>query len=81
MRGIEYPSKQERFLTSHMDLKSTKSVLKVQDLSEVQNIVLIHLSEPDSDKNLFAYQVSALTEKPVKVACGGLKIDLSNLPC
>jgi len=55
-----------------MELETTKAVLMAQDLSEVQNIVLIHLSDRNSDKNLFTDQVSVQTGKPVKVAYGGL---------
>ncbi len=77
MAGIEHPGKRERLLTSHMELKTTKAVLMAQDLSGVQNIVLTHLSELNSDETLFADQISTLTGKPVKVAKGGLTINLS----
>jgi phosphoribosyl 1,2-cyclic phosphodiesterase len=80
LRGVEHPSKRERLLTSHMELKTTKAVLMAQDLSKVQSIVLIHLSERNSDKSLFADQVSALTGKPVNVAYGGLEINISRQP-
>ena len=79
LRGIEHPGKRERLLTSHMELKTTQAVLMAQDLSEVQNIVLIHLSELNSDEKLFADQVSAVTGRPVKVAFGGLKINVFKL--
>ena len=57
---------------SHMELETTKAVLMAQDLSEVQNIVLIHLSDRNSDKNLFTDQVSVQTGMLVRVAYGGL---------
>ncbi len=80
LAGIEHPGKRERLLTSHMELKTTKAVLMAQDLSKVENIVLIHLSERNSDENLFAEQISAVTGKPVKVAKGGLTVNLSRHP-
>jgi len=55
-----------------MELETTKAVLMAQDLSEVQNIVLIHLSDRNSDKNLFTDQVSVQTGMLVRVAYGGL---------
>jgi len=80
LNGIEHPSKRERLLTSHMELQTTQAVLMAQDLSNVQNIVLIHLSDRNSDEILFANQVSAVTGKPVKGAYGGLEINVSKHP-
>ena len=80
LRGIEHPGKRERLLTSHMELKTTQAVLMAQDLSKVQNIVLIHLSERNSDEKFFADELSAVTGKPVKVAYGGLEINVSRGP-
>jgi len=40
LQGIEHPSKRERLLTSHMEIKTTKAVLMAQDLSGVKNMTL-----------------------------------------
>lgn len=39
------------------------AVLMVQDLFEVQNIILTHLSDRNSDEEKFVDEVKALTEK------------------
>ena len=75
--GSERPAKRERLLTSHMEIKSTKAFLKAQDLSLVQNIILIHLSDNNSHARRFHHEITALTGKQVYVAHPGLEIDLS----
>lgn len=75
--GIEHPSKRERLLTSHMELKTTIATLKAQDLLNVQNIILIHLSDQNSDEKRFADEIVAETGKVVACAREGLTVDLS----
>jgi len=64
-RGIEHPSKRERLLTSHMEIETTKAVLMAQDLSKVENVVLIHLSDRNSDERRFVEEVKGLTGKVI----------------
>jgi phosphoribosyl 1,2-cyclic phosphodiesterase len=77
IEGIEHPSKRERLLTSHMELESTKAFLKAQDLSKVQHIMLIHLSERNSDAERFQKEIAGLTGLQVFLANPGESIDLS----
>ena len=79
-RGEEHPSKQARLLLTHMELQTTKKVLMAQDLSKVLNIVLIHLSDKNSDEARFVREVSALTGKQVFAARKGLTIQLTQKP-
>lgn len=69
-----------RLLQSHMELKTTVGILKDMDLSQVQNIVLLHLSSGNSDKHLFQRTVAEATGKPVYIADSGLKLDMTNIP-
>jgi len=80
LNGIEHPSKRERLLTSHMELETTKSLLMAQDLSGVQNIILNHLSDQNSDEVRFVDEVKAVTGKPVYAAKAELSIDLTLKP-
>ena len=80
LRGIEHPSKRERLLTSHMELETTKAVLMAQDLSQVKNIILTHLSDQNSDEGRFVDEIKALTGKPVYAAKAGLTIELTQKP-
>ena len=61
LKGIEHPSKRERLLTSHMELQTTKAFLKAQDLSKVQDVVLIHLSENNSDERMFVNEIQCIS--------------------
>ncbi len=77
IKGIEHPSKRDRLLTSHMELKTNKAVLMAQDLSQVKNIVLTHLSDRNSDEARFVDEIKALTGKPVYAANSGLTVCLT----
>jgi DNA/RNA-binding domain of Phe-tRNA-synthetase-like protein len=53
-------------------------MLKANNLSQVNNIVLIHLSDGNSDAEDFQKQVTELTGKTVYVADAGMIIDNFN---
>ncbi len=80
LKGLEHPSKRDRLLTSHMELKTTKAVLMAQDLSAVENIILTHLSDRNSDESRFVDEIKALTGKPVYAAKAGLTVCLTQNP-
>ena len=83
-RNIENGSMPEsmrpRLLTSHMEIGQTKAILSENDLSQVDNIILIHLSDGNSDEERFVREVRQLTGKPVYAANAGMSIDLSKEP-
>ncbi|WP_411955122.1 MBL fold metallo-hydrolase [Alkalibacillus sp. S2W] len=58
----------KRLLRSHFSLENVKGFLKANDLSKVQTIYLLHLSDNNSDEQRFKEEVQALTGKPVYVA-------------
>jgi ribonuclease BN (tRNA processing enzyme) len=51
-----------------------------QDLSQVQNIILTHLSDQNSDEARFVDEVKAITGKQMDAAKAGLTIDLTLKP-
>lgn len=57
-----------RLLRSHFSLENVKEFLKANDLSKVQEIWLIHLSDNNSDERLFKREIQELTGKMVYVA-------------
>jgi phosphoribosyl 1,2-cyclic phosphodiesterase len=75
--GIVFASQRERLTVTHMELSTCKEYLGDSDLSEVQNIVLLHLSNDNSDETLFVSEIQKLTGKPVYAARPGLNIDMS----
>jgi len=68
----------DRIIKSHMSLETCKELLQANDLSEVNNIVLIHLSDGNSDAALFQREIQNLTGKTVHVADAGIVIDNFN---
>lgn len=69
-----------RILQSHMSLETCIDFLKANDLSKVNNIVLIHLSDSNSHEVDFKKQVEKATGKTVTVADGGLEIIFDKTP-
>ena len=55
-------------LKNHMSIDGAVALLKANDLSAVQGIWLLHLSDKNSDAEAFAHRVAATTGKPVHVA-------------
>lgn len=58
----------ERVMQSHFSLENLLTFLKVNDLSKVEEIHLLHLSDSNSNEELFKKEVQAATGKPVYVA-------------
>ena len=70
----------DRVLNSHMSIDTCLQFLKANDLSAVNNIVLIHLSDSNSHELDFAKYVNKLTGKNVHVADNGLQIEFNKTP-
>lgn len=70
----------DRVITSHMSLDTCKKMLGANDLSQVKNIVLIHLSDGNSDEKRFKYEVEQQTGKQVHIAVPGLKVNFNKNP-
>lgn len=78
--GATLESLRDRVITSHMSLKTCKGLLAANDLSAVQKIVLIHLSDGNSNAAQFKLEVEQQTGKPVYIAEPGLKIPFNKTP-
>lgn len=72
-------SQRERLLTSHLELDMCKEILATTDLSKVENIVLIHISDNNADEQLFVSEVERTTGKAVYAARKGLTINVQRL--
>jgi ribonuclease BN (tRNA processing enzyme) len=62
-----------------MELETCKGILKANDLSNVSNVVLLHLSKDNGDEPRFITDVQKATGKMVYVAKPGLTIHLDGL--
>jgi phosphoribosyl 1,2-cyclic phosphodiesterase len=70
----------KRVLESHMELGTFKEFLSVNDLSKVNNIVLIHLSDGNSHARKFKQEIEDLTGKSVTVADSGTVVNFGKTP-
>src|SRR5699024_3504053 len=66
--GRVHKGMKNRLIKSHFSLENVKEFLKVNDLSKVQEIHLLHLSDSNSDEELFKREVQELTGKAVYIA-------------
>lgn len=68
-----------RILRSHFSLDNCIDLLKANDLSGVNNIVLIHLSDSNSHEEMFRSKVEQATGKRVTIADNGLKMEFNKI--
>ena len=80
MRGEITPAMRSRIIQSHMSLETAKRILSRNDLSGVDHIILIHLSDGNSDELRFVSEVREETGKIVVAADRGKVIDISKEP-
>lgn len=66
--GLVHPAMRKRLLTSHFSLDNVKEFLKANDLSQVREIWLLHLSDGNSDAERFKKEIMELTGKPTFIA-------------
>lgn len=76
-RGEIPASHRDRLRLTHMELETTKRVLTRQSLMATDNIILIHLSNDNSDAARFQREVIEATGKMVYVADANMTIDLT----
>ena len=70
----------ERTLKSHMGLDTCLAFLQANDISLVNNLVLIHLSQDNGDAIRFKDRITQATGKEVTIAHPGLKIEFNQTP-
>jgi len=71
---------QRRLLKSHFSLDNVKQFLVSNDLSTVRKIVLLHLSDGNSDARRMVREIKELTGIDTVVADPGLMLDLELYP-
>jgi Metal-dependent hydrolases of the beta-lactamase superfamily I len=66
--GRLHPAQKRRLLRSHFGLDNVKDFLRANDISKVQEIWLLHLSDGNSDAEAFQREIQETTGKLVMVA-------------
>ena len=69
-----------RLLKNHLSLSTLKKFLKVNNIKKVQNIVLLHLSEGNSNAMQFKKEIKNLTGKKVYIADKNLTLNINKTP-
>jgi len=59
-----HPVRLKRLYTSHFSLKNVKSFISANDMSQVREIHLIHMSQANADPGYFQDEIERLTGKP-----------------
>lgn len=70
----------QRIKTSHMSLQTAKDLLSANDLSQVNNIILIHLSDGNSHAENFKREIELHTGKTVTIADTGTEVLITKQP-
>lgn len=70
----------KRTQESHFEYENCKNALLANDLSAVNNIVLIHLSDGNSNAEEFKRGIQDATGKQVHIADQGIKISFNKTP-
>lgn len=78
--GLLPKALRRRTMTSHCSFQTCKEILAANDLSEVNNIVLIHLSDGNSNAAEFKADIEAETGKVVHIATPGMMINFDKVP-
>lgn len=74
------PVVRNRIVQSHMSLETCLDTLAKNDLSKVKNIILIHLSDSNSNKTEFRDIVQTQTAIPTTIAEPGVSVELNINP-
>lgn len=62
-----------------MSVETCLEILQANDLRAVNNIILIHLSDKNSDAKVFKQRIEDTTLKNVTIAIAGLTIENFNI--
>ncbi|MGX7745658.1 MBL fold metallo-hydrolase [Rhodopseudomonas parapalustris] len=69
-------SLKRRIIKSHFELNNVKKYLSGLDLSTTREIVLLHLSDGNSDSERFKRDIEGITGKPVYIADKDMELEL-----
>ncbi|SET95361.1 Phosphoribosyl 1,2-cyclic phosphodiesterase [Salinibacillus kushneri] len=67
LEGLVPQMMRKRLIRSHFSLENVKEFLRVNDLTKVEEIHLIHLSDSNSDEERFKREIQELTGKLVYI--------------
>ena len=78
--GSVHPAQYKRTLQSHMSYETCLKTLLASNLTSTRHIVLIHLSDGNSDAERCRLGIAGATGKDVRVATRGMTIEINRTP-
>lgn len=78
--GVIPKSLRDRTMKSHFELENVKKFLEVNNSHELKNVILLHLSDRNSNAKKFKKECKEVTNKPTYIAESGLEIKLDLVP-
>lgn len=75
--GTLHPKLISRVRRSHMSIQTCSELLAANNFKDVNNIVLIHLSDGNSDEAGFKKRIEAQTGKKVTIAKKGVELEMN----
>lgn len=78
--GSIHPVVKRHIIKSHMSLQTCLQTLQANNLSKVNNIILLHLSKDNGDPERFKSEIELATGKTVYVAQKNLTINIDKTP-
>ena len=78
--GAVHPSQYKRTLLSHMSYEACQKTLLASDLTATRHILLIHLSDGNSDADRCRKGIEEATGKDVQVATRGMTLEVNRTP-
>lgn len=78
--GYIHEAMKPRLLRSHFSLENVKEFLKANDLSQCREIILLHLSDSNSNAQRMVREIHELTGIKPKIAEAELEVDLEMYP-
>lgn len=81
-KGTLEHARVDRLLKTHMELTTTKKFIIANKTAHLDNIILIHLSDSNSDEQIFRETIQGVVGNDVKVyiADNGLEVKLDLFP-
>lgn len=67
----------DRIMHSHFELEDVKEFFRANNFTELRDVVLLHISNANSNAKQFTEEIRTLTKKPVYVADKGLEVDFN----
>ena len=79
-RGIINKERRDRTMKAHLSLETLLEIIHANDMSQVRNVVLIHLSQDNSNERIMQQTVCEHTGANVIVAKPGIKVNFNYNP-